>query len=139
MARDFLCSHTLTARNQDQLAVGFVLHFCDVEGKHFAVEVETRERVRVLPAQALGQAQGDDLLNFPVRRAGVRRPVKRGDSLASLDADEFMPELGAVTIKVLRDDEGAEGSIDVERGVFIFHGYRITRRTEKARDFFAIV
>jgi hypothetical protein len=50
-----------------------------------------------------------------------------------------VPEFRAVAIEVLRDDERAEGSVDVECGVFIFHAYSITQRTEKARDFFAIV
>jgi hypothetical protein len=40
----------------------------------------------------------------------------------------------------LRDDERAEGSVDVERGVFfIFHTYNVSQIMEKARDFFAIV
>jgi hypothetical protein len=38
----------------------------------------------------------------------------------------------------LRDDERAEGSVDVELGFFIFHVYRIAQRTKKARDFFTI-
>jgi hypothetical protein len=50
-----------------------------------------------------------------------------------------VPELRAVTIEVLRDDERAKGSVDVELCFFIFHVCRIAQRTKKARDFFAIV
>jgi hypothetical protein len=40
----------------------------------------------------------------------------------------------------LRDDERAEGSVDVERGVFfIFHTYKIAQIIQNARDFFTIV
>jgi len=107
--------------------------------KALAVEVEARERMRVSPTQAIGQVEVDEVLNLRVRGDRVGRPAKRGDSLARLDADEFVPELDAVAIVILRDDEGAEGSVDVELGFFIFHAYSIARRTEKARDFFTIV
>jgi len=111
----------------------------DESRKHFAVEVEAREGVRVSPAQAIGQAEVDELLHLCVRRRRVRRPAKGGDSLARLDANEFVPELRAIVLTILRDDERAKGSVDVELCFFIFHAYRIAQRTEKARDFFAIV
>ena len=106
--------------------------------EHLAIEVETGIGVRIFPAQAIGQAQVDELLHLCIGRAGVGRPVKRGDNLTSLDADEVMPEFRAVAIEVLRDDEGAEGSVDVELSFFIFHVYRIAQPSEKARDFFTI-
>lgn len=95
--------------------------------------------MRVSPAQAIGQAQVDELLHFRIGRAGVGRPAKRGDSLASLDADEFVPEFRAIVLTILRDDERAEGSVDVELGFFIFHAYSIAQRTENATIFFAIL
>jgi hypothetical protein len=40
----------------------------------------------------------------------------------------------------VRDDERAEGSVDVERGVFfIFHTYNLPQIMQNTRDFFAIV
>ena len=107
--------------------------------EHFAVKVEARGGMRIFPAQALGQTEVDELLHFRIGRAGVGRPAERGDSLARLDADEFMPELDAVAIVILRDDERAKGSVDVELCFFIFHVYRIAQRSEKARDFFTIM
>jgi hypothetical protein len=50
-----------------------------------------------------------------------------------------VPKLRAVLLPIFRDDERAEGSVDVERGVFIFHAYSIAQGTENARDFFMIV
>jgi hypothetical protein len=35
----------------------------------------------------------------------------------------------------LRDDERAEGSVDVELGFFIFHGYRIAQARKNAMIF----
>ena len=136
-ARDFLCGHANTEHKLQLASIGASLA-SDESRKHFAVEVEARERMRVSPAQAIGQAEVDELLHLCVRRHRVRRPAKGGDSLARIDADEFVPEFRAVSIEVLRDDERAKGSVDVERGVFIFHVYRIAQRTENARDFFAI-
>lgn len=107
--------------------------------EHPAIEVETGIGMRIFPAQAIGQAQVDELLNLCVRRHRVRRPAQSGDSLASLDANEFVPEFSAVAVEVLRDDEGAEGSVDVELCFFIFHAYRIAQRTENATIFFAIL
>jgi hypothetical protein len=138
-ARVFLCGH-LGTHNIDklQLAALRVNVASKILRELLAVEVEARRRMRSFPTQAIGQAEVDQLLHFRIRRARVRRPAKRGDSLASLDADQFVPELGAIVLTILRDDEGAEGSVDVECGFFIFHVYRIAQRTEKARDFFAI-
>ena len=110
----------------------------DESREHLAVEVEARERVRVSPTQAIGQAETDELLDLCVRRHRVGRPAKRGDGLARLDADEFVPEFRAIVLTILRDDEGAKGSVDVELCFFIFHVYRIAQRTENARDFFTI-
>ena len=145
MARDFLDDwrnlygrgrHT---KNQLQFASIGANLASEESREYLAVEVEARERVRVSPAQAIGQAEVDELLHFRIRRAGVGRPAKRGDSLATLDADEFVPELDAVAIIILRDDESAEGSVEVELGFFIFHVYRIAQRTENATIFFAIL
>ena len=61
------------------------------------------------------------------------------DGLASLDADEFVPEFSAVSIEVLRDDERAEGSVDVELSFFIFHGYRIVEGCDLVKDFLAFL
>ncbi len=140
IASVFLCgqSGTHTEHKLQLASIGASLA-SEESGEHLAVEVEAREGVRVSPTQAIGQAKVDELLDLCIRGAGVRRPAKGCDSLASLDADEFVPEFRAVAIEVLRDDERAEGSVDVECGVFIFHAYSITQRTEKARDFFAIV
>ena len=116
-------------------------------GEDVRTEVHAGHGVRILPAQALGQVElpkddfskADELLNLFIRGDGVGRPVERCDGLASLDANQFVPELGAIVLTILRDDEGAEGSVDVELGFFIFHGYRIARRTENATIFFAIL
>jgi hypothetical protein len=126
---------------EDQLDLTTINTFVasEVFRQHFAVEVKARVRVKVSPAQTIGQTEVDDLLHFFIRRAGVRRPREGVDNLASFDADEIVPEFGAVTIVVLRDDERAEGSVDVELGFFFFHVYRIAQRTEKARNFFTIM
>ena len=80
------------------------------------------------------------MLNLHIGRRGVGRPAEGGDTLTSIDAGEFVPELDAVAIIILRDDERAKGSVDVERGVFfIFHTYKIAQITQNARDFFTIV
>jgi len=146
IASVFLCGQGRTHTEHKLQPVGANLARKETS-KYFAVEVEARERVRVGPAQAIRQVElpiddfskVDQLLHLCVRGHRVRRPTKRGDDLASLYADEFVPELRAVTIEVLRDDESADGSVDVELGFFIFHAYRIAPITEKARDFFAIV
>ena len=140
MARDFLCGQGRThTKHKLQLASIGANLASEESRKALAVEVEARERVRVSPAQAIGQVEVDELLHLCVRGHRVGRPAERGDGLASLDANEFVPEFRAVAIEVLRDDEGAEGSVDVELGFFIFHGYRIAQRMENARDFFTIV
>ena len=96
--------------------------FCSDEArKNFAVEVDARERVRVRPAQAIGQPKVDELLNLRIGRRGVGRPAEGCDDLASVNAREIVPELDAVAIIVLRDGEEARGSVDVELGFFIFH------------------
>jgi hypothetical protein len=138
IARDFLCGHADAKHGFDLPAFGMLVAR-QVAREHFAVEVEAREGVRVSPTQTIGQTEVDELLNLRIRGRGVGRPRESVDNLASFDADEIVPELDAVTIVVLRDDERAEGSVDVELGFFIFHGYRIAQSTEKARDFFAIV
>ena len=75
MARDFLCGHSGThAEDQLDLASFFVSVASEVLSQHFAVEVEASERVRVSPAQTIGQTEVDDLLHFLIRRAGVWRP-----------------------------------------------------------------
>jgi hypothetical protein len=75
MARNFLCGHGGThAEDQLDLASVLVGIASEVLSQHFAVEVEASERVRVSPAQAIGQTEVDDLLHFLIRRAGVRRP-----------------------------------------------------------------
>ena len=134
MSRDFLCGHANTARHKQHGRCA-----SDIIRENLAVEVEARIGVRDFPAQARGQAEVDELLNLCVRRAGVRRPVKRGDNFASLDANEIVPEFRAIAIEVLRDDERAKGSVDVELCFFIFHVYRIAQGSEKARDFFTIM
>jgi len=140
IARDFLCGHSVThTEDQFHVTATIGMHITsEVTRKHFAVEVEARERVRVSPAQAIGQTEVDELLNLHIGGRGVGRPAEGCDDLASVNAREIVPELDAVTIVVLRDDERAEGSVDVELGFFFFHVYRIAQRTEKARDFFAI-
>ena len=140
MASDFLCGQgwTHTEHKLQPSSIGTSLASKE-SCEHFAVEVEARERVRVSPAQAIGQAKVDELLNLCIRGAGVGRPAECGDSLASLDADEFVPQLVTISVEVFRDDESARGSVDDECGVFIFHAYRIAQRTENARDFFTIV
>ena len=125
-------------KNQLQLASFGARLASDESREHFAIEVEARERVRVSPAQAIWQAKVDELLNLCIRRAGVGRPTKGCDNLASLDAREIVPEFSAIVLTILRDDEGAEGSVDVELGFFIFHGDRIAQGWKNARDFFAI-
>ena len=113
-------------------------------GENVRAEVHAGHGVRVRPAQAFGQREAearvgkvDDLLHFLIRGDGVGRPVEGSDNLASLDADEIVPEFDAVTIIILRDGEEARGSVDVERGVFfIFHAYRIVEVEGKRKDFF---
>jgi hypothetical protein len=138
MARDFLCSQG-RAHTEHKLQPFGVNLASDESRKTIAVKVEARERMRVSPAQAIGQAEVDELLHLCVRGHRVGRPAESGDGLARLDADEFMPEFSAVAVEVLRDDEGAEGSVDVELCFFIFHAYRIAQRAENATIFFAIV
>jgi hypothetical protein len=136
----FLCGHGVTHTEHKlhiDLASGARFRSDEVR-ENFAIEVEARERVRVRPTQTIGQAEVDELLNLHIGRRGVGRPAEGCDDLASLDADEIVPEFDAVTIIILRDDERAEGSVDVELGFFIFHVYRIAQRTKKARDFFTI-
>ena len=106
-----------------------------VAREHFAVEVEARERVRVSPAQTIGQTEVDELLNLRIGGRGVGRPANGCDDLASLYADEIVPELVAVAVEVFRDDERAEGSVDVECGFVFVHGYRIAEGRKKARIF----
>lgn len=138
-ARVFLCGQA-NAKDQFDLAAFGVFVTRQVAREHLAVKVEARRRVRVSPTQAIRQAEVDDLLHLLIGRDGVRRPVEGLDNLASLDADEIMPKLRAIVFPIFRDDERAEGSVDVERGVFfIFHTYRVARITQNARDFFAIV
>ena len=138
IARDFLCGHADAKHGFDLPAFGMLVTG-QVAREHFAVEVEARERVRVSPAQTIGQAKVDELLNLRIGGRGVGRPVERGDNLASLYADEIVPELVAVSVKVLRDFEDAEGSVDVECGFVFVHVYKVAQITEKARDFFTIV
>ena len=108
--------------------------------ENLAVEVETRERMRVRPAQAIGQAEVNELLNLHIGRRGVGRPAESCDNLVGVDVDEIVPEFDAVAVIILRDDERAEGSFDVERGVFfIFHTYNLPQIMQNTRDFFAIV
>lgn len=139
IARDFLCGHA-DAEDQFDLAAFSVFVTRQVAREHFAVEVEARERVRVGPTQAIGQAEVDELLNLRIGRRGVGRPVEGCDDLPSVNAREVMPELDAIAVIIVRDDERAEGSVDVERGVFfIFHTYNLSQIMQNARDFFAIV
>jgi hypothetical protein len=141
MARDFLCGHGGTlAEGQFHFSTIDTFVASEVFRQRFAVEVETRVGIEVSPAQTIGQTEVDDLLHFFIRRARVRRPAESVDGLASLDTDEFVPEFSAVSVEVFRDDERAEGSVDVERGVFfIFHTYKIAQITQNARDFFTIM
>ena len=137
-ARVFLCGQA-NAKDQFDLAAFGVFVTRQVAREHLAVKVKARRRVRVSPTQAIRQTEIDDLLHFLIRGARVRRPVEGLDYLASLDADEIMPELGAIILPIFRDDERAKGSVDVERGVFfIFHTYNLSQIMEKARDFFTI-
>lgn len=148
IARDFLCSHSVThTEHKLQLTTLGMLLASKEHGKNIRAEVHAGHGVRVRPAQAFGQGefsesdfpQVDDLLHFLIRGNGVGRPVERGDNLPSLDADEIVPEFDAVAIVILGDDEGAEGSVDVECGFVFVHVYRLAQITEKARDFFAVV
>ena len=129
-----------------QFAALRMLLTSEEHGENVRAEVHAGHGVRVRPAQALGQREAearvsevDDLLHFLIGRNGVGRPVEGCDNLASLDADEIVPELDAVAIIVLGDDEGAEGSVDVECGFVFVHVYKVAQITKKARDFFAIV
>ena len=137
--RSDLCWRGRDTKDQFDLSTIRVLVTGQVAREHFAVEVEARERVRVSPTQAIGQAKVDELLNLRIGGRGVGRPAKGCDNLASLYADEIVPELVAVSVKVLRDFEDAEGSIDVELGFVFVHVYKVAQITEKARDFFTIV
>jgi hypothetical protein len=138
IARDFLCGHADTKHGFDLPAFGMLVTG-QVARKHFAVEVKARERVRVSPTQTIGQTEVDELLNLRIGGRGVGRPAKGCDNLASLDADEIVPEFDAVTVVIFRDDERAEGSVDVELGFVFVHVYKVAQITEKARDFFTIV
>ena len=129
-----------------QFAALRMLLTSEEHGENVRAEVHAGHGVRVRPAQALGQREAearvsevDDLLHFLIGRDGVWRPVEGCDNLASLDADEIVPEFDAVAIVILGDDEGAEGSVDVECGFVFVHVYKIAQITKKARDFFAIV
>ena len=144
-ARVFLCGHADAKHGFDLPAFGMLVTG-QVAREHFAVEVEARERVRVSPTQTFGQSEAearvsevDDLLHFFIGRSGVGRPVEGSDNLASLDADEIVKEFRAVAVEVFRDDERAEGSVDVECGFVFVHVYKVAQITEKARDFFTIV
>ena len=141
IARDFLDDwrnlygrgrHT---KNQLQLASIGASLASDESRKHFAVEVEARERMRVRPAQAIGQAKVDELLNLHIGRRGVGRPAKGCDDLPSVNAREIVPELDAIAVIIVRDDERAEGSVDFELGFFIFHGYRIVEGCDLVKRF----
>lgn len=143
IARDFLCGNGMThTEHKLQLPTLGMLLSSEEHGENVRAEVHARHGVRVRPAQALWQREAearvsevDDLLHFLIRRDGVRRPVEGCDNLASLDADEIVPEFDAVAIVILGDDERAEGSVDVELGFFIFHVYRIAQRTKNTRIF----
>jgi hypothetical protein len=135
--RDFQWCGRHTEHKLQLASIGTILA-SDESREHLAVEVEARERVRVSPAQTIGQAEGNELLDLLVRGRGVGRPAEGCDDLVSVNAREIVPELDAVTIVVLRDDERAEGSVDVELGFFIFHVYRIAQVAENARNFFTI-
>jgi len=141
-ARDFLCgqggTHTEHKLHID-LASGARFRSDEV-CENFAIEVEARERVRVRPTQTIGQAEVDELLHLRIGGRGVGRPAKGCDDLASVNAREIVPELDAIAVIIERDDERAEGSVDVERGVFfIFHTYKIAQIMQNTRDFFTIV
>ena len=133
--RSDLCWRGRDTKDQFDLSTIGVLVTGQVARKHFAVEVEARERVRVSPAQTIGQTEVDELLNLRIGGRGVGRPAKGSDNLASLYADEIVPELVAVAVEVFRDDERAEGSVDVELGFVFVHGYRIAEGRKKARIF----
>ena len=129
-----------------QLAALWMLLTSEEHSENVRAEVHAGHGVRVRPAQTFGQREAearvgkvDDLLHFLIRRDGVRRPVEGGDNLPSLDADEIVPKFDAVAIVVLGDDEGAEGSVDVECGFVFVHVYKVAQITRKARDFFAIM
>ena len=129
-----------------QLAALGMLLTSEEHGENVRAEVHAGHGVRVSPTQTFGQSEAearisevDDLLHFLIGRRGVGRPVEGSDNLASLDADEIVPEFDAVAIIVLGDDEGAEGSVDVECGFVFVHVYKVAQITKKARDFFAIV
>jgi len=115
--------------------------------QRFTVKVKPWRRVRTRPTQTFrkGKAEAsirevDQLLNLRIRGARVGRPVESRNNLASVNADEIVPKLRAIILPIFRDDERAEGSVDVERGVFfIFHTYKIAQITQNARDFFTIV
>ena len=126
-----------------QLATLGMLLTSEEHGENVRAEVHAGHGVRVRPAQTFGQGEAearvsevDDLLHFLIGRDGVGRPVEGSDNLASLDADEIVPEFDAVAIVVLRDDEGAEGSVDVECGFVFVHSYRIAEGRKKARIFY---
>jgi hypothetical protein len=138
IARDFLCGQANAKDQFDLPAIGMLIAR-EVFRKHEAIKVEARRRVRVSPTQAIRQAEVDDLLHFLIRGARVGRPVEGRNDLASVNADEVMPKLRAIILPIFRDDERAEGSVDVKRGVFfIFHTYNLSQIMKKARDFFTI-
>lgn len=142
----FLCGHGMThTEHKLQLAALWMLLTSEEHGENIRAEVHARHGVRVRPAQAFGQGETearvsevDDLLHFLIGRDGVGRPVERGDNLASLDANEIVPEFDAVAIVVLGDDEGAESSVDVECGFVFVHVYKIAQIMEKAMKIFSI-
>ncbi len=147
-ARDFLCGNGMThTEHKLQLPALGMLLASEEHGENVRAEVHAGHGVRVRPAQTFGQGefsendfpQADDLLHFLIGRDGVGRPVEGCENLASLDADEIVPEFDAVAIVVLRDDEGAEGSVDVECGFVFVHVYRIAQDSEKSMDFFSIM
>jgi hypothetical protein len=137
--RSDLCWRGRDTKDQFDLSTIGVLVTGQVAREHFAVEVEARERVRVSPAQTIGQAKVDELLNLRIGGRGVGRPAKGCDNLASLDADEIVPEFDAIAVIILRDDERAKGSVEVELGFVFVHVYKVAQITKKARDFFTIV
>ena len=135
------------AEHKLQLPALGMLLASEEHGKNVRAEVHAGHGVRVSPAQTFGQGefsendfpQVDDLLHFLIGRDGVGRPVEGSDNLASLDADEIVPEFDAVAIVVFRDDEGAESSVDVECGFVFVHVYRVAQDAEKSMDFFSIM
>ena len=129
MARDFLCGPLLAGDHKELAALG-MLFASKEHGEDVRTEVHAGHGVGVLPTQTFGQTEVNDLLHLLIGRDGVRRPVEGLDNLASLDTDEIMPKLRAIILPIFRDDERAEGSVDVERGVFfIFHTYRVAQAT----------